>query len=767
MLKFVFTLLLFAFTSIAAEAQHTITKRDYDRAVSFRWNNVKSLAHNLEVTPHWFSDSTGFWYISTDEKGKEYQQYTFNGYIKAPLFDHLRFADSLSEILNEKIDPWKLPNRNTEVVDNTSIQFEARDKTWRLNTADYSISEFTPKAPTTSVEIKGKWRAFTQDYNIWVEDTTTGQKHQLSTDGRKDFEYASYYGWFDKMHGESSERPLHFYVNWSENGQFLKVDICDTRNADKMYMLDYGVDSLYRPNLLSYYRGSPGDTNMVKMQTIFFNMNTLQKVDIDLPVTTHITTPRYIWSDEPGIIYAINDHRGYLQKDIVKIDLNKARIETLFREESKIGIDDFKLFIHEDKKVIHFLSERSGWRQLHEYNLRNGKIKNISNGQYYIQDILKWDFENDLVYFTASGREQLTIPYYHKLYSTSLKNGHTELLTPENGHHDVHISLNGEFIVDNISMVMQPTYTTLRDLKTGAMLSDVSRAEISKLRETGWKAPLTFQCIGRDGETPIYAAIWRPSNFNPNKKYPVIDHSYTGPHTQAFPKSFKESLYTPNQAIAELGFIVVRIDGMGTAQRSLAFRSASYKNMGANLEDHVIAIKAMAKQFSWIDSDRVGVFGHSAGGYDAGHAVLAYPDFYKVAVASSADHDFRMEKAWWPEMYMGWPVDSTYEAVSNITMAGSLKGKLLLVHGALDDNVNVSATYKLAEALIKYDKEFDLLILPSQKHGFKDEHLAYFRKKRWNYFVEHLLGAEPIWGFDVDGKAEPTDEVILQGLISD
>jgi dipeptidyl aminopeptidase/acylaminoacyl peptidase len=214
-----------------------------------------------------------------------------------------------------------------------------------------------------------------------------------------------------------------------------------------------------------------------------------------------------------------------------------------------------------------------------------------------------------------------------------------------------------------------------------------------------------------------------------------------------FPRSFQMALGRRNQCMAELGFIVVTIDGMGTAGRSKAFHNVSYKNMGQNLLDHKLAIEQLAKKYAWIDIDRVGIFGHSAGGFDAGHAVLEFPDFYKVAVASSADHDFRMEKDWWPEMYMGWPVDSSYHAVSNITMAGKLKGKLLITHGGIDENVNPSATFKLAEALIKADKEFDMLILPSQHHGYTGIYNDYFTKKLWNYFVEHLLGAKPIWDF--------------------
>nr|WP_262915647.1 S9 family peptidase [Niabella ginsengisoli] len=279
------------------------------------------------------------------------------------------------------------------------------------------------------------------------------------------------------------------------------------------------------------------------------------------------------------------------------------------------------------------------------------------------------------------------------------------------------------------------------------ILKELAKATINLPETKSFPFPQEFTTLGRDGKTTIYAAIWKPSNFDPSKKYPVIDQTYTGPHTYMFPNSFSKAASRGNQALAELGFVVVAVDGLGTAGRSKAFHNVSYKNMGQNLLDHVIAIKAMGKQFSWIDTTKVGIFGHSAGGYDAGHAVLEFPDFYKVAVASSADHDFRMEKDWWPEMYMGWPVDSSYHKVSNITMAGNLTGKLLLVHGGIDENVNPSATFKLAEALVNADKEFDMLILPSQHHGYTGKSADYFQKKLWNYFVEHLKGDKPIWKF--------------------
>ena len=277
---------------------------------------------------------------------------------------------------------------------------------------------------------------------------------------------------------------------------------------------------------------------------------------------------------------------------------------------------------------------------------------------------------------------------------------------------------------------------------------EISKADITDLVAMKWSPPQSFTAVGKDEKSTIYGLLWKPTNFDPSKKYPIIDHSYTGPHGQIVPRTFSRAIGINNQALAELGFIVMMVDGLGTAGRSKEFHNYSYKKMGYNLEDHVRAILQLSKTYNWIDTTRVGIFGHSAGGYDAGHAMLQYPDFYKVAVASSADHDFRMEKAWWPEMYMGWPVDSTYQQQSNITMAERLKGKLLIVHGGIDENVNPSATFKLAEMLVRADKQFDMLIFPSQRHGYQGVQQQYFTKKRWNYFVEHLLQQTPVWDFE-------------------
>ena len=378
-------------------------------------------------------------------------------------------------------------------------------------------------------------------------------------------------------------------------------------------------------------------------------------------------------------------------------------------------------------------------------NLENGELTQLTDGDFFVNRMIDVDEEKGCIYFQANGKNPKRNPYHSYFYRVDIDGGKMKLLTPEEGNHWIEISPNKQYVVDNYSQVDVPTVTILRNLENGKTVMDISKADVSKLKKTGWDFPQIFTATARDGKTTIYGALFKPSNFDPSKSYPIIDYSYTGPHTYTHPIGFTFSTNGPSQQLAELGFIVMKVDGLGSAMRSKEFHDWSYKQMGENLTDHVLAIRQLGEKFSWIDTTRVGIMGHSAGGYDAAHALLRFPDFYKVAVASSADHDHRMEKAWWPEMYMGWPVDSAYHLQSNISMAGNLKGKLLITHGGKDENVNPSATFKLAEALISADKDFDMLIFPSQRHGYRGKYWDYFSKKRWNYFVEHLMGAEPIW----------------------
>ena len=741
-------LVFFTFFSGFISAQDKITVEDYNRAVGFMYNNRDNkTVFNVNIHPNWFPDSTGVWYVNQSVDNKRYLKITFTDQVQSDLFDHEKLSQILADSLETEVKANDLPINKIVYQSPSELIITANDKTFLLNTETYAVYS-TPKDNEVNENEKAspdkKWIAYTEDYNLHIKSTETDEIKQLSTAGKKGYEYATWYGWADIMEGENGARPEHFYVKWSKDSKWISANICDLKSAQKMYLLDWSIDSLYRPRLLSYYRGSPGDTSMVYMKPVFFNTTTRKEVHVDLPRSTHINNISVTWSKIPGRAYLDNMTRGYQNLEIHTLDLTSENLETIYSESSKTNIDNFTYELAEDSDCMFYLSEKNGWRQLYNLNLKTKKEKLLTPGTYYVNSIERIDEKEKKIYFLASGREKGRNPYYQHLYSISFNGKNLKLLTKEDRHHQISISPNGNYFVDNFSTVNHPTTTVLRSTATGLTLSELGHAEMPGVN--GWNPPEIFSALSsRDRKTTIYGALWKPTNFDSTKHYPVVELSYTGPHTQVFPKDFSRAFGL--QPLAELGFVVVVVDGLGSSGRSKQFHDYSYKDLGGNLEDHVGAIKQLGRRFSWIDTTRVGIFGHSAGGYDAGHAVLAYPDFYKVAVASSADHDHRMEKAWWPEMYMGWPVDSVYHLQSNITMAGNLKGKLLITHGGIDANVNPSATFKLAEALIKEDKQFDMLILPSQRHGYRGEHEKYFIKTRWNYFLKHLRGVDPIWDF--------------------
>lgn len=726
-----------------------ITIEDYNRAVSFRYANYNNkTAFNLHTTVNWFEDKSGFWFVDFSKERKAYKIVNFKDRKVEDLFDHERLTNALNTIQNNEVHANRLELSNFEIKAKNELLFNFKGDAYTLNLKTYQLQQDEKKSKEDENEFEtkspdGKWIAYAKNYNLFIKSIETNEEHQLSFAGRKGFEYASWYGWYDKIEGENGERPKRFYVDWSDDSKWIATSIVDFDNAEKMYMLDYSIDSLYKPKLLSYYRGSPGDTTMVHIQPVFFSIEAKKEVKTNLPKGTHINFVSPQWMKQSGMMIASYLERGFQKGFVKRIDLNSNSVQALIKEESQTNIDNFEYRVIEEQEKLVFLSERSGWRQLYSVDYK-GEVNALTKGEFYVNSIAHIDEKAGVIFILASGREENNNPYHQQLYKVNLE-GELTLLTPENTHHSVSFSKDGSFFVDNYSTINTPTRTVLCSADSGKIVCNLTTTDTSEAEAMGWTSPEVFNLIAKDGKTTIYGAIWKPTNFDASKSYPIIDATYTGPHTQQFPKSFNRGFQ--NQALAELGFIIVKIDGLGTSGRSKEFHNHSYKNMGNNLEDHVLAIKYLEKKHTWIDITRVGIYGHSAGGYDTGRAMLAFPDFYKVGVASSADHDFRMEKAWWPEMYQGWPVDESYEAVSNITNAANLKGKLLLVHGGIDNNVNPSATFKFAEALIQADKDFDLLILPSQRHGYRGKSLNYFVKKRWNYFVEHLLETEPIWDF--------------------
>lgn len=726
---------------------------DYKRAVSFLADNViNKKAFNLFIAPTWFPDSSGFWFIRYGKDFRTYTKVLFKPLKETELFNHKGLAAQLETQSGSSINEKNIELENLRYVDKERIDFVFKGKRYRWNEAISKLEQRTDRDSQNNFESKspnGKWIAYTKNFNLFIRSSDSSVVKQLSTRGEKNYEYASYYGWSDIMEGEGDNRPERFFVRWSPDSKWIQTSICDLRSATKMYLLDWSVDTLYRPRLLSYYRASPGDTGIVYMEPVAFHVESGKEIKLDLPRIPYVYGYSFDWSAKSGTAYISYRERGYKKAHIIAYDLTSNSSKKIFSDSSATNIHGFDYWINEKAGKIIIASERGGWRQLYTLDLETKSFLPLTTGNFVVNDVLHSSTGKDgAVYFLASGKEFGRNPYQQYIYRILWSGKGLKLLTPETANHDVFESPDNLFVVDNYSTPENPNVAVLRDLNSGKILMNLGQAEVSELDVMGWKAPQSFTAVGKDGKTSIYGMLWKPTNFDPSKKYPIIDNSYTGPHTQIVPRTYSRALTNGNQALAELGFVVFMVDGLGTAGRSKNFHNTSYKRLGYGLEDHVGAIRQLAKNYSWLDTTRVGIFGHSAGGYDAGRAMLLFPDFYKVAVASSADHDHRMEKAWWPEMYMGWPVDSAYHLQSNITNAKNLKGKLLITHGGIDENVNPSATFKLAEMLVRADKQFDMLIFPSQRHGYAGLHGKYFTKVRWNYFVKHLLNMEPLWEFD-------------------
>ncbi|MCV6628892.1 MAG: S9 family peptidase [Flavobacteriaceae bacterium] len=749
MIKYTRILLLLSIWFFSQKSEGQIQAKNYTNAVQYMYANYHNkTAFHLYTKVNWFEDGSGFWYLKHTKTSKtiywaDHQRRSVQKLIDlSDLKDAFARQDSLlslDEFVPKDIVPkgkskWEISYRgNRYVLDAKRKRVQQLEK-----------KELQKNNPNQSLSPDGKYVAFVKDYNLYVREIATAKEFALTTDGRKGFEYATWYGWYDLIEGENGDRPPHFWVEWSPDSKYIMANVVDFSKAEKMYLLDYSVDSLYRPKLYGYYRGSPSDTTMVYQQPRFFELATKKEIATKLPKNTHINSVNVEWSGGSGELIASWAERGYKKQIVQWLDLKTGKNKDIITETSSTNIDGFSYReMHQGKKLV-FLSERSGWKQLYVVDTHTAKIRSLTQGEFVVNSIVYVDEEKNQIFVLISGKDKGMNPYHQQLYRVGL-DGSMQLLTPEKAHHQIQFAKNGKSFVDNYSTVQQPTLALWRSAKDGSSHGILAKANVEALLAKNWKAPTSFCFTAKDGKTTLYGALWKPSDFDPNKKYPLIDHSYSGPHTQMFPKSFDRALM--NQSLAELGFVVMMVDGLGTAGRSKAFHDHSYQNMGANLEDHLGAIKYLSETYPWIDAEKIGIFGHSAGGYDTGRAMLVYPKTYKVGVASSADHDFRMEKAWWPEMYMGWPVDEKYHQVSNITNAHLLEGKLLLVHGGMDENVNPSATFKLAEALVKADKDFDLLIMPSQHHGYRGDFRKYFIKKRWNYFVEHLLGQKPIWDF--------------------
>lgn len=734
--------LLFALGSmscISLWAQGTV--EDYNRAYALREKyNAKHVLY-AGVVPHWVDQTSAFWYVRQTEKGKEYVKVDAASKKRTALFDQQKMASALTEKAGREINAYNLPLQNCRLnISLDTLRFQLDGKFWAYSIKNnrlldegaipsrgkerhwMEVDDEKEGSPVTSPD--GKWTAFIKNDNVYVREVATGKEKQLSQDGTLSNYYSS-------------------YIQWSPDSK--SVVSCRIRPVEKRYV--YYVESSpadqAQPKLHKQEYAKPGDELRFKVPCIF-EVESGRRLIPSTELFSHqyeLSGP--MWNaDSKAITFEYNE-RGHKVYRVLEMSAVDGSVRTLIeeREEKYVNYPRiYRNYLSDGKRII-WSSERDNYNHLYLYDRATGKpLNQITKGEWYVRGVQHVDEANEVIYFSANGMKKGEDPYLIHYYKINFDGSNLVELTPEEGMHQCWYSSDYKYLVDVYSKVDQAPIAVLRDAKNGKIRMQLDKADISALLANGWKAPEVFSAKGRDGKTDMWGVIYRPSNFDPSKKYPVIEYIYSGPGDQYVPKTFSSYNWWMT-SLAELGFIVVQVDGMTTSFRSKEFEEVCYKNLkDAGLPDHIAWIKAAAQKYPYMDIDRVGIFGCSAGGQESTGAVLFHPEFYKAAYSACGCHDNRMDKIWWNELWMGYPVDESYSACSNVDNAHLLSRPLMLVVGELDDNVDPASTMQVANALIKANKDFELVVIPGAHHTMGED---FGEHKRYDFFVRHLMGVTP------------------------
>lgn len=593
----------------------------------------------------------------------------------------------------------------------------------------------------------GKKSVYIKDWNLWVKDVATGKETQLTTDGVKDFGYAT-----DNAGWTHSDRAI---VLWSPDSKKVATFQQDQRNVSDMYLATTNVGA---PKLEAWKYPLPTDKEIIKIHRVVIDTETgrttrfkMQPDDRRGTLCDDISCGGSFddneWSPDATKLAFVSSTRDHKQAKLRIADVATGDVRDVYEEnvktqyESGQGAVNWKYLPGTNEFI--WYSERDDWGHLYLYDAATGQVKNqITKGDFVVTRVVKMDASARVLYFEANGREKGRDPYFTHLYRVDFDGKNLTLLTPEDGNHQVTFSPNGRYFIDNFSKPDAPPTMAVRDM-AGRLIANVETVSVDRLKATGWRAPMTVTVKSRDSKWDLYGLMFVPSNLDQSKKYPVINYIYPGPQGGGVGSRSFNASRSDHQALAELGFVVVIIDGTCNPDRSKSFHDACYGNMADNtLEDQISGIRQLAAKFPYMDTTRVGVWGHSGGGFATAAALFRYPDFYKVGISESGNHDNRNYEDDWGERYIGLVAGDNYEKQANQMYAKNLKGKLLLAHGGMDDNVPPYNTYLVVDALVKANKDFDLLIFPNARHGYGADSF-YMMRRRWDYFVKHLLGAEP------------------------
>ncbi|MBC7895738.1 MAG: DPP IV N-terminal domain-containing protein [Cytophagaceae bacterium] len=748
---------------------------DYRRAEQFLTWNELPLIYAEYIAPTWMKDQHRFWYRVTTPRGAEFMLVDPATAQRTPLFDNARLAAAISRVADTTYDASKLPFTELRFgADEHHIQFNARRRGFSCDIVQYTCTRGdTIPARTAFVRSPdGRSEAFVRANNLFVRPVGGGTERQLTTDGVPLHSYGTGYPNPGVVRSRSTPRPT---VQWSPDSRKIAVARHDQRGVE---MIPYISMTPARPKLYQWPYALPGDSVVPTVDVHIVDVATRAKVRVQTPPKTTSSAfgagaggeqgwSAVRWSEKADRLYVLRSDRGPRTFMLLMANAVTGRTTTIAADSSKTfvemnlggGSPNYAV-LHQGADILWF-SERDGYGHLYRYG-GDGTLKNqVTSGAWTVGDLLYVDEAAQWVYFTGRGREAGRNPYHTHLYRVRVDGTGIELLTPENADHSIVVAPSGKHFVDTYSFVDTPPVSVLRSMD-GKVVLPLEKADISKLLAIGYRTPEPFVVKARDGTTDLYGVMYKPSNFDSTKKYPVIDQIYPGPQTTSVPPGFvptlrpgsNQNMFGQVQALAELGFIVIQVDHFGGNKRSKAFHDYWYGNMGDNgLPDHVAAVKQLGARYRWIDLDRVGIYGHSGGGFASTDAILTYPDFYKVAVSMAGNHDNRTYQAAWGEKYQGFLVrDSVrrtdnWENQVNYLKAKNLKGDLFLMHGDMDDNVHPAMTLQVVNALIAANKSFDLLILPDRAHAMHQE--PYVIRRTWDYFVRHLLGVEPPRNYEI------------------
>lgn len=750
----------------AGPTQAGPTQSDYARAESMLAQNLAPLVVG-EIRAHYWQTDDRLVIRQRTEGGSEYRLVDAQAQSNEPLFDSARLAELLSATTGTEVDA-DLALRDIK-LDAQTLSFVYDATRYELDLQSYlaqagALRELAQPPKHEFLSPDGKQAAFIRDHNLWLRSTEDNSETQLTQDGARNYGYATNSaGWIQ------DPGPV---LLWSPDSKKIATFRQDSRNVGTISLMETAVG---RGEVTTWKYPLPGDEHVFMLERLVIHVDAEPRlVFLEMPpepqrstTTDHIAgrDGEFLdvrWGDDSETLAFVSSSRDHKIAQLRSADINTGAVRDVYREQTatyyESGFDSENWTLLNASNEFLWFSERDNWGHLYLGDLASGEIKRqITEGSWAVLQLLEVDEAAREVTFIGSNREAGD-PYFHYLYRVALDGGEPQLLTPEPAHHEVSLAPSKQLVLDTYSTPTTPPVSVLRN-DQGEVVMTLAQTTSDALVAAGWAAPEPFVTQARDGATDIHGLLYKPSNFDASQKYPVLNYLYPGPQTGSVGSRAFSAARRDKQAVAELGFIVVELDAMGTPGRSKSFHDAYYGNMGDNgLPDQVAGIRQLAQTREWMDLDRVGIWGHSGGGFASTAAILRYPEFYKVAVSGAGNHDNRNYEDDWGEKWQGLLETKTldeggeneretsnYDNQANQLLADRLQGKLLLAHGLMDDNVHPSNTLLVVQALIEAEKDFDLLLLPEADHGFGNS--RYFMKKRWDYFVRHLAGQEPVADF--------------------